>query len=90
MVRNSDNSQKIIIDKEIVWGKKGDLEKNITNITAAFTSVIESYVRAYPDQWQWTNFRWRTQPEGQSDEAKIRKKNFLKKLKRIIKNSFKP
>ncbi len=86
MIRNSDESQKIIIDKEIVWEKTGNSGKDIKNITAAFTAVIENYVRTYPDQWLWTNFRWRTQPEGQSDEAKIRKKNLLKKLKKKMKS----
>ena len=88
MIRNSDESQKIIIEKEISWEKTGDSEKDIKNITAGFTAVIENYVRKYPDQWLWTNFRWRTQPEGQSDEAKIRKKGLFKKIKSRIKKSF--
>jgi KDO2-lipid IV(A) lauroyltransferase len=88
MIRNSDNSQKIIIGEEIKWEKTGNSEKDIKNITAAFTAVIEKYVRTYPDQWLWTNFRWRTQPEGQSDKAKIRKKGLFKKIKRRMKKSF--
>ena len=88
MIRNSDESQKIIIEKEISWKKTGDSEKDIKNITAGFTAVIENYVRKYPDQWLWTNFRWRTQPEGQSDKAKIRKKGLFKKIKRRMKKSF--
>jgi len=87
MIRNSDNSQKIIIGEEIKWEKTDDPEQDTTSITAAFTNIIEKYVRKYPDQWLWTNFRWRTQPEGQSDEAKIKKKNILKNLKKKIKKS---
>jgi KDO2-lipid IV(A) lauroyltransferase len=88
MIRNSDNSQKIVIGQVIEWDKTGNSEKDIKNITAAFTAVIEKYVRTYPDQWLWTNFRWRTQPEGQSDKAKIRKKGLFKKIKRRMKKSF--
>ena len=88
MVRNSDDSQKIIIDKEVSWKKTDDSEKDIKNITAGFTAVIENYVRAYPDQWLWTNFRWRTQPEGQSDSAKLKKKISLKTLKKKVKKYF--
>jgi KDO2-lipid IV(A) lauroyltransferase len=88
MIRNSDESQKIIIEKEISWEKTGDSEKDIINITAGFTAVIEKYVRTYPDQWLWTNFRWRTQPEGQSDGAKIKKKISFKNLKKKIKKAF--
>ncbi len=88
MIRNSDDSQKIVIGEEIKWKKTDDSEKDIKNITAGFTAVIENYVRKYPDQWLWTSFRWRTQPEGQSDEAKIRKKGLFKKIKSRIKKSF--
>lgn len=88
MIRNSDDSQKIVIEKEINWKKTDDPEKDIKNITAGFTAVIEKYVRTYPDQWLWTNFRWRTQPEGQSDGAKIKKKISFKNLKKKIKKSF--
>ena len=88
MVRNSDDSQKIVIGKEINWKKTDDPEKDIKNITAGFTAVIEEYVRTYPDQWLWTNFRWRTQPEGQSDSAKIKKKISFKNLKKKINKSF--
>jgi KDO2-lipid IV(A) lauroyltransferase len=88
MIRNSDDSQKIIIEKEVNWKKTDDPEKDIKNITAGFTAVIENYVRKYPDQWLWTYFRWRTQQEVQSDEAKIRKKDLFKKIKRRRKKSF--
>ena len=90
MIRNSDNSQKIVIGEEIKWEKTDNSEQDTKIITAAFTQIIEKYVRKYPDQWLWTNFRWRTQPEGQSDKAKIRKKGLLKKIKRKIKCLFKP
>ena len=88
MIRNSDNSQKIVIGQVIEWDKTGNSEKDIKNITAAFTAVIEKYVRTYPDQWLWTNFRWRTQPEGQSDDAKIKKKTSFKNLEKKIRKSF--
>lgn len=80
MVRNCDDSQKIIIDREIHWQKTGRPETEAETITAAFTRRIEHCVREHPDQWLWTNFRWRTQPEGQSREAKIRKKKIIRKL----------
>ena len=40
----------------------GDVVAN----TAAFTSTIERYVRANPEQWLWMHRRWKTRPAGES------------------------
>jgi Kdo2-lipid IVA lauroyltransferase/acyltransferase len=45
--------------------RTGDDEKDIVANTALFTSVIETYVRRYPDQWLWLHRRWKTRPEGE-------------------------
>ena len=43
----------------------GDLEADIIANTQKFTSVIEDYVRKYPEQWLWVHRRWKTRPEGE-------------------------
>jgi KDO2-lipid IV(A) lauroyltransferase len=45
--------------------RTGDLEEDIVANTQRFTSVIEDYVRKYPEQWLWVHRRWKTRPEGQ-------------------------
>jgi Kdo2-lipid IVA lauroyltransferase/acyltransferase len=45
--------------------RTGDLEADIIANTQKFTSVIENYVRQYPEQWLWVHRRWKTRPEGQ-------------------------
>ena len=45
--------------------RTGDLEADIVANTQLFTSVIEDYVRKYPEQWLWVHRRWKTRPEGQ-------------------------
>jgi len=40
-------------------------EADVVANTARFTSVIEDYVRRYPDQWLWVHRRWKTRPEGE-------------------------
>ncbi len=87
IVRCDDGSQKICIEPEITRQRSGDDQKDGQVITAGFTKVIEDYVRRYPSQWVWTNWRWRTQPWGQSAESKIKKKRRLKSLARWIKSS---
>ena len=40
-------------------------EADIVANTALFTSIIEDYVRRYPDQWLWVHRRWKTRPQGE-------------------------
>src|SRR5579863_151046 len=44
--------------------RTGDIEADIVANTQKFTSVIENYVRQYPEQWLWVHRRWKTRPEG--------------------------
>jgi len=44
--------------------RTGDLEADITTNTQKFTSIIEGYVRRYPEQWLWVHRRWKTRPPG--------------------------
>jgi len=84
IIRNPDNTQKVVIEKEIIWEQTGDTSQDMKTITEQFTQVIENYVRVNLEQWLWTNWRWRTQPWGQSKAAKIKKKRMLKALKQIV------
>ncbi len=43
----------------------GDSERDALTNTAAFTAVIEDYVRRYPEQWLWMHRRWKTRPPGE-------------------------
>jgi len=43
----------------------GDAEQDAVRNTAAFTAVIEAYVRRYPEQWLWMHRRWKTRPAGE-------------------------
>jgi KDO2-lipid IV(A) lauroyltransferase len=43
----------------------GDSEADAVDNTALFTSVIEEYVRRYPEQWLWMHRRWKTRPAGE-------------------------
>ncbi len=45
--------------------RSADLEADVVTNTARFTAAIESYIRAYPDQWLWVHRRWKTRPAGQ-------------------------
>jgi len=53
-------------DPAIELVRTGDLEADIVANTQKFTSVIEDYVRKYPEQWLWVHRRWKTRPEGET------------------------
>jgi Kdo2-lipid IVA lauroyltransferase/acyltransferase len=45
--------------------RSGDEERDVIENTARFTKVIETFVRAHPDQWLWVHKRWKTRPPGE-------------------------
>jgi KDO2-lipid IV(A) lauroyltransferase len=45
--------------------RTSDLEADIRANTQKFTSIIEEYVRKYPEQWLWVHRRWKTRPPGE-------------------------
>ncbi len=45
---------------EIPLIKTGDRQKDIEINTQQYNSVIEKFIRQYPDQWFWVHRRWKT------------------------------
>ena len=84
ITRNPDNSQLITVEPEIPWEKSDNHEHDVRAITSRFTAVIEQRIRCDLAQWMWTNFRWRTQPGGPCEEAKLRNTSLLSRLQEII------
>ena len=56
---------KICFDPALPLIRSGDDEADVVSNTAAFTAVIEKYVRRYPEQWLWVHRRWKTRPPGE-------------------------
>lgn len=44
-----------------------DRERDIQTATQQMASVIERYIRRYPDQWLWIHRRWKTRPPGEPE-----------------------
>jgi len=59
-VREGADRYRIIIEKEVALIRTGDKRKDVEDNTALFTSIIESYIRKYPDHWFWFHKRWKT------------------------------
>jgi KDO2-lipid IV(A) lauroyltransferase len=53
------------IGRPLEFTSTGDEQEDVRRFTQLFTSVVEKYVRAYPDQWLWIHRRWKTRPPGE-------------------------
>ena len=51
------------VDPPLTVTPTGEQAKDIEQLTSSLTSVVESYVRRFPDQWLWIHKRWNTRPE---------------------------
>lgn len=55
------------IDEPLEFQASGDETEDVRRLTQLFTSVVEKYVRRYPDQWLWIHRRWKTRPPGEAE-----------------------
>ena len=62
LIRNQDNTHKLIIEPPLNISYQGNQKEDIEEITSLITRKIEEYVRKYPSQWMWTQRRWRSRP----------------------------
>ena len=58
MLRNSDDSFTLTMEKPIEYTPTQDKEKDIKNIVFECKAVIEKYIRKYPDQWYMFRRFW--------------------------------
>jgi KDO2-lipid IV(A) lauroyltransferase len=64
LVRQANDSLKLIIEPELELDRSGKGSAQITENTVRMTQWLERTVRAYPDQWNWMNIRhWTNQRE---------------------------
>lgn len=55
----------VYLEPPIEYENTGDNEKDILDITQKITTLVEKYVRLYPEQWLWIHKRWQTRPKGE-------------------------
>jgi len=52
--------QKVILEKDIGYKPSGNKEEDIRGLTQAYTRLLESYIKKYPDHWFWPHRRWKS------------------------------
>ena len=62
MVRNKDNTHRLIIEPPLHLEEKSTREETIKVNVARITKIIESYIRKYPEEWGWIHRRWKSRP----------------------------
>lgn len=55
ILRQPDNSQKIIIEPPVEIVEDEDQDKAVALLCQKFAAIIESYITLYPTQWFWIN-----------------------------------
>lgn len=70
MVRQPDDSVRLIIEPELDLVRSGKGKAEIRENTFRLTRWLETTVCHYPDQWNWMNLRWwETRAEGKEQGA---------------------
>jgi Kdo2-lipid IVA lauroyltransferase/acyltransferase len=62
IVRNSDDTMRLIVEEELALEEKGDDDATILWNVQRVTSLFETYIRRYPAEWSWIHRRWKTRP----------------------------
>ena len=71
LVRGADGRFEFQIDREIEVRQSKDFEGDVLETVRRYTEAVESYVKAYPDQWMWMHERWKTRPQGETTGEKV-------------------
>ncbi len=60
LILRDDGHHTLIVEEQIELADTGDKEKDLIENTKRWSTVIESYIRKYPEQWVWMHRRWKT------------------------------
>jgi len=55
---------RFIVEKPLELVDTGDKERDFVTNTQAWSDILESFIRKYPEQWVWMHRRWKTTPQG--------------------------
>jgi len=65
MVRGTDGRFEAHLEPPFTVPSGKDPEAAVLEGVRRYTEAVESYVKAYPDQWMWMHERWKTRPQGE-------------------------
>ena len=62
---------RFMVEKPVALADTGDKEKDMIANTQAWSDVLESFIRKYPEHWVWVHRRWKTKPQANIDIQKM-------------------
>jgi len=62
LIREGLDRFRFFVERPIESDKSRPKDEEILRKTQQWSSILESYIRKYPDQWVWMHRRWKTQP----------------------------
>ena len=62
LIRAGQGRHRLVFSQEIPVHRTGHVPHDLVENTRAFTHIIETYVRRYPDHWFWLHRRWKQRP----------------------------
>jgi len=57
----------VYVEPEIKYDPDDNSDEAVRRLTQEITSVVEQFVRKYPEQWLWIHKRWNTRPKGEKE-----------------------
>jgi len=55
----------LIVGPPVPFQRTGDEDRDVRELTAKLSGMIEDTIRRYPGQWLWIHKRWKTRPKGE-------------------------
>jgi KDO2-lipid IV(A) lauroyltransferase len=69
--RLDDFKHKTVVMGPVEISRTDDLSQDIASLTQKATSLLESHIAKYPEQWVWFHKRWQTKPEDEQAEQSV-------------------
>jgi KDO2-lipid IV(A) lauroyltransferase len=57
-IRENQTHHRVIIGAPLIPETTGDIERDLQKNTEAYTRILETMIRKYPDQYFWLHNRW--------------------------------
>jgi KDO2-lipid IV(A) lauroyltransferase len=61
-VPQEDGTYRVVYEAPVEISPSGDRERDVLELTARCTAVVERWVRRHPEAWLWMHRRWKTRP----------------------------